>query len=230
MKQVKKLIATDFDGTFRRRRGVSERDKAAVREWRAAGGYFGFVTGRGTDFFGTVKELGIEVDYFLLYNGALLAGPDGETLKEYLIPRDTFAALAEFFRGLPDAVSHDEPGDAPFYHQYYACFGSPKQALAAAREANRRFGNEVTAFVNGPHVNVGKKGSSKAQGVYDALAQFGLPADAAAVFGDDYNDMEMIEAHGGWAVINARRPVRRRAAHVCLSVGGAARRLLRGLK
>ena len=222
----KKLIATDFDGTFCRNGEVDPADVRAIAAWRAAGGYFGFVTGRSTDFFDYVKTLGVEVDFHLLYNGALLAAPDGRTLKEYLIPRTDFAALTAFFRSLPDAAAFSEADGRPFYHQYYATFENETRALEVADAVNRRFGERVTAFVNGPHVNIGKKGSGKTQGVFDALSYFGLPADAAAVFGDDYNDLDMIVAHSGWAVSTARPAVLAKAPHVCASVGAAALELL----
>ena len=90
-----------------------------------------------------------------------------------------------------------------------------KQALAVAAEAEKLFGEELAIFVNGEHINIGIKGSSKAQGVFDALAYYGLPQDAAIVFGDDYNDMEMLAAHDGWAVATARPAVLEKAPHVC---------------
>ena len=95
---------------------------------------------------------------------------------------------------MPDVENYDTPDERPFYHQYYARFETPEQALAAAETVNRLYGDRVTAFVNGEHVNIGRKGSSKTQGVFAALAYFGLPLDAAAVFGDDYNDLDMILA------------------------------------
>ena len=222
----KRLIATDFDGTFYRNRALDPADLAAVAAWRAAGGLFGFVTGRGVDFFDTAKKEGLEADFFVLYNGALLADGAGKTLKEYLIGRDTFAALYGVFRAMPDVKSCDTPDERPFYHQYYARFETPEEALAAAEEANRIFGDRVTAFVNGEHVNIGRKGSGKTQGVFDALEYFGLSADAAAVFGDDYNDLDMIVTHNGWAVDTARPAVLEKAPHVCRSVGEAALTLL----
>ena len=68
----KRLIATDFDGTFYRNRALDPADLAAVAAWRAAGGLFGFVTGRGVDFFDTAKKEGLEADFFVLYNAARL--------------------------------------------------------------------------------------------------------------------------------------------------------------
>ena len=222
----KLLIATDFDGTFIRGGKIDPADLEAIAAWRRAGRLFGFVTGRGTVFFDTAREYGVAADYFLLYNGAMLALPDRTVCKEYMIPRGVFAQLEAHFRALPDVCWFNEAGDAPFYHQYYATMETPERALQAAERVNRLFGEYVTAYVNGPHVNIGKKGSGKAQGVFDALAYFHLPRDAAAVFGDDFNDMEMLRVHGGWAVATARPEVLAMAPHVCESVGKAAKELM----
>ncbi|MBQ7637464.1 MAG: family 43 glycosylhydrolase [Clostridia bacterium] len=216
---MKRLIATDFDGTFCRNGQIDPLDRKAVSEWRKHGNYFGFVTGRGIDFIEKVKELGIETDYLLLYNGALLTLADGTVLKEYLIPRSDFSQLVDFFGTLPDAKGLSELDDNDFFHHHYSSFDSPERALEVANKMNGLFGEKVTAFVNGCHVNIGKKGSSKAQGVFDALEYFSLPADAAAVFGDDFNDIEMIKTHGGWAVDTARPEILKTAPNVCRSVG-----------
>ena len=220
---MKRLIATDFDGTFYRHGEIDPADDAAVRAFRQAGGLFGFVTGRGTDFFDTVSKLGVTADFFCLYNGSLLALPDGTSVKEYRIPRATFAALEAFFAASPPVCSFDRAIDAPDYPHYYARYDTPELALAAATEVNRRFGDRVTAFVNGEHVNIGKKGSSKTQGVRDALAYFGLTEENAAVFGDDFNDLDMIVSLNGWAVASARPEVLKKAPHVCESVGAQAK-------
>ena len=223
---MKRLIATDFDGTFYRGHEIDPADRKGIAAWRKAGNYFGFVTGRGVDFFDTAKELDLPVDYMLLYNGAMLAKPDGTVIKEYLLPRALMAELSAFFAALGTAEFFDKPDERPFYHQYYATCPSPEVALQAAAKVNARFGDRVTAFVNGPHVNIGKKGSSKSQGVFDALAYFGLPADAAAVFGDDFNDIEMLQAHNGWAVRTPRPEVRAQVPQICDSVGKTALLLL----
>jgi HAD superfamily hydrolase (TIGR01484 family) len=222
----KLLIATDFDGTFIRNGKIDPADLEAIADWRHKGRLFGFVTGRGSDFFNTAREYGVEADFFLLYTGALLALPDGTVCKEYLIPRSVFARLEAHFRAIPDVCWFNEADDAPFYHQYYATMETPERALQVAEGVNRLFGDEVTAYVNGPHVNIGKKGSGKAQGVFDALDYFRLPRDAAAVFGDDFNDMDMLRVHNGWAVATARPEVLAMAPHVCESVGKAAKELM----
>ena len=224
---MKLLIATDFDGTFCRGGKIDPADLAAVRAWRAAGRRFGFVTGRSYDFIKTAADLGLETDFLLLCNGAVLALPDGRIVKETLIGEKVFAALSAFFGAREDVVSCSAPDGRGGYPQYYAQCKSPAHALAAAEEARPIFGEQVNIFVNGEHVNIGMRGTGKAEGVLDALGYFGLPADSAAVFGDDYNDMDMIVRLGGWAVDTARPEVLAGAPHVCASVGEAAGELLK---
>ena len=224
---MKRLIATDFDGTFCRRGQIDPGCRTAIRAFRQSGGLFGFVTGRGGDFPETVKALDLTVDFFCLYNGSLLALPDGTAVKEYRIPRAVFTALEAFFAVSPDVCSFDKATDAPDYPHYYARYETPERALAAAEEVNRLFGDHIEAFVNGEHVNIGKKGSGKTQGVRDALSYFGLSEAEAAVFGDDFNDLDMIVSLNGWAVSSARPEVLQKAPHVCESVGAQARIFLR---
>ena len=211
----KQLIATDFDGTFNQNGVIDPADLSAVAAWRAAGRKFGFVTGRGVDFLETAQKCGVEADFFLVYTGALLILPDTTVCKEYLIGRDIFAGLTAFFRGLPDARAFSEPDKRLFYHQYYATMPTQERALAVAEKMAPLFGDELAIFVNGEHINICKKGAGKAQGVFDALEYYGLPRDGALVFGDDYNDMEMLAAHNGFAVETARPAVLKAAPHVC---------------
>ena len=223
---MKQLLATDFDGTFYIRGQIPPENRAGIEAWRADGRLFGFVTGRGLDFFETIRGLGVDVDFLLLFNGALLALADGTVVKEYLIENAVFRALEAYISALPDVCSCSSADGAAAYHQYYATFPDQSRALTVAEAVNDRFGDAVTAFVNGEHVNIGIRGSGKSQGVKDALDHYGLPTAAAAVFGDDYNDVDMITAFDGWAVETARPAVLRAAPHVCRSVGETAKRLL----
>ena len=223
---MKKLIATDFDGTLCRGGTVSDADRAAIDAWRAEGRLFGVVTGRGTDFLDTIRELGVGFDYLSVYNGSLLITPEGTVVKEYLIGREDFCRLEAFFDRLPGLRFHDRASEKAFYRHYYATFADQSLALEAAARVNGLYGDRVTAFVNGEHVNIGRKGSSKTQGVFDALAFFGLPDDAAAVFGDDYNDLDMIVTHRGWAMSSGRPEVIAAAEHVCGSIAEAVETLM----
>lgn len=218
----KKLIATDFDGTLYINGRIAGETRRAIDDWRAAGGYFGVVTGRGIDFYDTAKEQGLPFDYLIVYNGSLIVSQDKTVLYETLIPADIFAALEKAMAAYADIESFSESDGTPRHH-YYATFPSAERALRVRDELLPVFGDKVSIFVNGPHINIGNKGTGKAQGVSFVLRHFGLPDDGAAVVGDDYNDLEMILAHNGWAVESGKTEVVSKAPHTCESVGGLIR-------
>jgi len=221
---MKKLIATDFDGTLYILGKIPTSNRRNIALWRKAGGLFGVVTGRGIDFVSTIKKHGIEYDYLILYNGALILDNKGNVLFESFINDEIFSEIADIFRDRAGVEYFDEPDGTP-RHQFYATCDNPQTALVFAEEINNCYPDEVNAVVNGEHVNIGAKGSTKATGVARVLEYFGLGEDEAAVVGDDYNDLEMITVHKGWAVATGRREVRRAASGICYSVGSLAKRL-----
>ena len=224
----KKLIATDFDGTLCRKRRISTNDRKYIAEWQKSGRYFGIVTGRGQDFFKTVKKMHIKPDYLIVYNGALVADADGNIIHEDFIDRDTFNEIKEIFLQNPEGrVYYDETGDEDAYHQYYATYANPQKALVVADIINQKLGDKVNAVVNGPHVNIGKKGATKANGVRHILEHYGLKEDEGAVVGDDYNDLDMIKQLDGWAMASGREDVKAQANHICFSVGSLAKKLMK---
>lgn len=224
----KKLIASDFDGTFYRNGQISTNDRKLIKKWQESGRYFGIVTGRGLNFFQTVKEKKFKPDFLILYNGALVADGDGNTIHEDFIPRDVFEEIKEIFKQNPDGCLHyDKTGDEDFYHQYYATYENYEQALAVADIINNQLGDKVNAVVNGVHVNIGKKGATKANGVRHILAHYGLSEDEGAVVGDDYNDLDMLKQLDGWAMATGRSEVKAQANHICFSVGSLAKKLMK---
>lgn len=221
----KMLIATDYDGTLNIGGTVDDFTRKAIDEWRAAGRYFGVVTGRGIDFYDTAREKNIPFDYLILYNGSLILAPDKSVIYESLIPAQTFAAIENKMSQYDDIEYYSESDGKPRHH-YYATFSGQERALQVKADLDPVFGSKVSIFVNGPHINIGNKGTGKAQSVEIILKHFSLPADAAAAVGDDYNDLEMILAHNGWAVESGRPEVIEKAPHRCKSVGDLIYKLL----
>lgn len=223
----KRIIATDFDGTFYVHGQVPEGTRESIERWRMVGNYFGFVTGRGRDFANTLKDIGVDyADFIIVYNGSLICDMQGNVIHEEFIDRETYAALENEMSCYDDVVGFSHVGEELLYHHYYAQFPSSEKALEVAEYINGKYGSKITAFVNGPHVNIGVIGSGKAQGVSRILEHYGFDSGAAAVVGDDFNDLEMIMYHNGWAVENARAEVLAAAPHICKSVGDLADILL----
>lgn len=228
---LRKLLATDYDGTFRRKGIITVRTVRAVEKYRLAGGKFGFVTGRGRDFTESLKrdcpdKAAVGYDFLILYNGSLITDGDGNVLYEFPIPRELFFRIEKRIEKEDGLVSHSKAGADEYYAHYYATFTDYRAALKAADALNKEMGDEIAAFVNGPHVNIGLKGTGKAEGISLVLEHFGLTEEECAVVGDDFNDIGMIKAHSGWAVKSGRAPVKRAASHLCASVGQLALKLI----
>lgn len=227
---MKMLMASDFDGTYRTTRKQLDKNNRAIEKWRAAGNYFGIVTGRGEDFLPKAKEMGLSFDYLIVYNGSLILRPDGSHIHEEFIMRDMFVKLEEYFAPVSDCVYYSKADESEKYFHYYAEMPNPQRALELAEDINGKYGDTITAFVNGPHINIGVKGSGKAEGVGHILEYFGLKKENAVVVGDDYNDLEMISRFNGWSVINGRRAVKKAASHICLNIASLVKILLKKQK
>ena len=79
------LFLSDFDGTLVRADGtISERNKAAISAYRAAGGVFAVCTGRGpASILPRMKELGLSEGLAVAYQGATIADvATGKLLKD----------------------------------------------------------------------------------------------------------------------------------------------------
>lgn len=221
----KLLIATDYDGTLSQNGVIDAKTRDAIDRWRKRGRYFGVVTGRGIDFYDTAREVGLPFDYLIVCTGSLILGANKRVLYESRIPAKTFAAIEQTMAQYADIVDYSKSDGTPRHH-YYATFPNQARALAVRNELLPLFGDSVSIFVNGPHINIGNRGTGKAEGVSLVLQHFALPADSAAVVGDDYNDLDMIFAHNGWAVENGRKEVVAQAPHTCKSVGDLIESLL----
>lgn len=222
---VKKLIATDFDGTLFINGNISNEVRKAIELWRADGRYFGIVTGRGSDFFEKVKEEKIPTDFLVLYNGSLAADGNNNVFYEKFIPADLFLQIERVLSEYKDIEQYSVSDGNP-QHQFYATFGNVERALNVKSDLESMFGDRLAVFVNGRHINIGIAGSGKTEGVRVVLEHFSLSKDDAAVVGDDFNDIEMIKAFDGWAVESGKAEVVKAAPHICKDVGSLAITLL----
>ena len=222
------LIASDFDGTVYHRGVIRDADRAAIRRWRGEGGLFGIVTGRGITFPQVMRDLNVGCDFFLCCNGAVLMDANGVILRERMLDPALFARLEEFFRKTPGAQDYTLTDAAATLHQYNALMPTHQEASEVTARLNERFGGGINALANGRNINIIKKGESKAAGVLSALEHFSLPPDAAAVVGDELNDIDMIRHFIGWAMSTGRPETIAAAGHLCEGIADLIRQLERG--
>lgn len=89
-----KVAASDFDGTLFRDRKISAEDVAAISAWRASGNKFGIVTGRPLMMLTPcLQTFGVDVDFAVCCNGAIIHGGDGRIVFEAELPKKILAAI-----------------------------------------------------------------------------------------------------------------------------------------
>ena len=84
-----KVAASDFDGTIYRGEKISDEDLTAIKNWRATGNKFGIVTGRAYVMLEPhLKNYGLDVDFSICCNGAVIYDGDGKIVFETEVPKN----------------------------------------------------------------------------------------------------------------------------------------------
>lgn len=94
-----KILASDYDGTFRVNDEVSSENIEAVHAWRKAGNAFGFVSGRSMESIRReIEEHGIEIDFVIGNNGGVIYDKDFTEMKSYYIPFEKALDITSYLK------------------------------------------------------------------------------------------------------------------------------------
>ena len=215
---MKKLIASDFDGTLFRGGAISDRDRMAIAAWRTAGNLFGIVTGRGEELPAYVTgELGLDIDFAVCGSGSMIFDGIPKLVEAITAPGET-AVLLEKEAATLGAEAWGScrcDGNTAGFCQFSVRMRDGAGAAEYARVVNEKY-TQINAFQNGRCVDVVKRGLSKATGIARAAELFGEPDMFIAAVGDSYNDLPMIEAYGGYAIKGSA--IAERAGRVCADI------------
>lgn len=101
-----KLLATDYDGTLKYGDSVMEEDLEAIRRWQSEGNLFCIVTGRsGASISKEMEDHGLNVDYLVCNNGALIFDKDWNRLYENYMETIAAIDLVYAMKEMDDVVS-----------------------------------------------------------------------------------------------------------------------------
>ena len=232
-----KLIASDFDGTF----GDDEQaaiDIKAVNEWRAAGNYFGFVSGRNSAALRWCCEhVGVSVDFLLSDSGNVCFMGDKLFFCNFA-PAVLYRPLADFMmsRGTKLlAVNKPDGTDMLYYRhsdgreeydprralwqerpfpQVSGYFETAERCHAVAKELESIFPH-LTALPNWSCLDIVPKGAGKDAGVRRLAEALSIDLSNVYTVGDNYNDIPMLDAFGSFVVASACPEVQ---AHATVAV------------
>lgn len=221
-----KIIASDYDGTIKTKKGISLKNKRAMKRWRKQGNLLGIVTGRSTSTIkDELKNQKLEIDFLVCNNGGVILNDKLEILQLSLIDFEVAQSIIAYVETidcngyvLNDGVyrarkgmnkEHDDLHNAPStttmnellsnkkVAQIVVSFDEQEDANVLAKYINENFEASVNAFANVRCVDIVPKGVSKAQGIKYIVDKNKLNEKQVFAIGDSYNDMSMLEAYAG---------------------------------
>lgn len=99
---MKKLLASDYDGTLKFGDSVMQEDLDALRRWREEGNLFAIVTGRSKESITMQQEeYGLPVDFYVTNNGGMVFDAQGNILLASQL--DTITGIDLMF------AAHEQP-------------------------------------------------------------------------------------------------------------------------
>ncbi len=230
-----KLIVSDFDGTLYYREMISAADREAIGAFRAEGGLFGIVTGRGM---GAVLEIlqkqAFLPDFLICCSGGVIVDRkkgmvrahhgSGAVLPELFDLASRFGCqhfhvsdgLYEYRADL-SSFTKNEFSRMFSFTQCHISFDSVEVAESFSAEARRYLGSKLTAYIAGNSVNLSPTEVNKLHGIEVYRAYVGGDPETYTV-GDREYDLPMLTKYNGYAVSNASEEVKRQSPHTCRRV------------
>ena len=222
-----KIIGSDYDGTLNHG-GIDDVKRQAIHEWREKGNIFAVVSGRcATDIIEIAKRHDFECDYFVGYNGAMIAKPDGTivfsaecdgdivpALVRHLLDEgcpDVFVGTDDAFEVCADKLERDEKGrfildgipNVQCFNQVSTACVDYETASRVTASVKEKFGHLLNPLQNGTCIDIVRKDINKAQGLYRLMEILGAKYEDIIAVGDNVNDMDMIAEFRSYAMENA---------------------------
>lgn len=229
-----KMIVTDLDGTLLRTdKTISDYTLSVFKQCREKGIKIVIATAR--PLFGIADFTKVlENDGLIVTNGAFIYANDN-IIHENVLPKEKSNTLLVELNQSPEVLKIGARKPNVYYttkttYEWDVLYDFSKPLDIDI--AHISFRTEDTVFadnlikkysdfdiyrVTGENLyNVGVKGCTKANGVKILSAKMGIDLSCTAAFGDDYNDVEMLNNCGiGVAVDNAIEEVRAAADYIC---------------
>ncbi len=242
-----KLIATDLDGTFlNENSSISDYNKKIFKSLMNEGIEIILSTGRPFNGMKRYKDMIENDNYSIVFNGAIIADTNGNFIYNKVIDSDISKSILNLYKKY-DVYLHVYSGERyivsepDFYYERYIerekitdtiigldninNFEFSKMVFIGDRDELEKLQNDIrnnfnvhTSFSHTNFLEVLASGINKGTALEWLCNKKGISREEIIAFGDNYNDIEMIEYAGiGVAVGNAEESVKKSADYVCLT-------------
>lgn len=217
---MKKLLATDLDGTLLKDNKVTKENSESVDKLLKSENLLVISTGRPYNGITMLKEENnINANYYILLNGALILDSLGNKIYQkiikkdiikdilnYLIEENLYTSIESGFLTymLTDRVdvpypnkkrvnSIDEIDEGLSLISLYNQLKDREEIENIKNRINKKYGNYVIAYRNDIYIDVVPIGCSKGNALKELIKQEGISEENAYAIGDSWNDISMFE-------------------------------------
>ena len=217
---MKKLLATDLDGTLLKDNKVTKENSESVDKLLKTENLLVISTGRPYNGITMLKEENnINADYYILLNGALILDPLGnktyqkiiekhiiKDILNYLIEENLYTSVESGFLTymLTDRVdvpypnkkrvnSIDEINEDLSLISLYHPLKDREEIEDIKNRINEKYGDYVIAYRNDIYIDVVPIGCSKGNALKELIKQEDISEENAYAIGDSWNDISMFE-------------------------------------
>lgn len=217
---MRKILASDYDGTFYIDDNDIKKNINKVKEFRDKRNVFIIATGRSYyDFGKKFRKFPFQYDYLIINHGATILNNKGDIIANYSIQDDIKEILVKDLdlcdqdnmfvcKGLEGRVSIKERQITKI-HKRFETFEKSKEVNDII---NKKYGNKINSYLipsnNAIEIISSKTNKAKAIQILADIEQ--IKKDNIYTIGDSYNDIEMLTSFNGCCMENAENEIKKR--------------------
>ena len=210
----KKMVVSDYDGTFYLNEEGIRKNVEKVNEFRAEGNMFVMATGNNfRRFQEVISQYSIGYDYLILDQGACIFDNNGNLLKacflDYEATKQIMAEVEQTNKEykLCNPYAETETLEEKNITKIGVNFVDVQEALEFTDRLNEKYGKHVNAytmiFKDINIVEIISSQTDKNEAIKFVIEKAGIAKDNVYTVGDGYNDISMIQNFGGYCMKNS---------------------------
>ena len=217
---MKKLLATDLDGTLLKANKVTKENGESVYKFQNEENILVISTGRPYNGIGMLREENnIIADYYILLNGALVINSLGKIIEQKFIEKDIIENILEdvfednIFLSLesgymtyilteddnlpyPVKKNVNSLGEIDDNISLITVYNPMKEIYEIEiikNRINEKYGKSIIAYRNDKYIDIVPVGCSKGSALKDLVEKEQITEDKVYAIGDSWNDVSMFE-------------------------------------
>lgn len=224
---MKKILVSDYDGTFFLNDKDIEKNKKMVDNFRQKGNIFIIATGRSyLDFYRELSKYKFAYDYVILNHGATIIDSNGKIIANFAIDdeiKNNIKKDLQLNKVVDSFCCSKLESRVNFEHKNLTKinlkYESKTIALAINEILSKKYKKDINAYyVNNNMLEIITPETNKSKAIKYLLNKLNLLEENIYTIGDGYSDIDMIKDFNGYAIANSVEELKKVAIKIYNSV------------